>query len=112
MAKASPLQQVKASFGGKEQLVDAIVSLGLEHREGEDAQAFRQRLLTVSNGKLLRLHARQSRLKSDFGGKESLVDAIVGMKFTKPNNDYKVKLMSQQITRLLDLHDSLKKKQD
>lgn len=109
MAKLSPLQIVKRDFGSKEKLVDKLAGSIIERIEGEGDDDFRQRLLSISNKKLLRLNAVSTRVSSDFGGKEGLVDAIVGMKFTKPNADYKTKLMTFKITRLVDLHDSLKK---
>jgi hypothetical protein len=56
---ATPLQTVKEKFGSKEQLVSQLVSK-LEAQEGESKDEFKARLLTVSNRKLLRLHARNS----------------------------------------------------
>ncbi len=109
MAKQSPLQIVKEKFGSKEKLVEALVNT-LEKNDGESAEDFQARLLSVSNKKLLRLHATQERVSSEFGNKETLVDKIVALKFDKPNADYKAKLMKYRVTRLLDLHTSFARK--
>ena len=109
MAKQSPLQIVKARFESKAKLASQLAGM-LESGEDESAEAFEARLAGISNKKLLRLHAAATRLKNDFGGKEALVDAIVNLKFGKANADYKAKLMTHNLTRLLDLHGSLKKK--
>lgn len=106
MSKLSPLQIVKRDFNSKAALVDQLVSR-LERFEDEEADAFRARLMSVSNKKLLKLNAASKRVESEFGDKEKLVDAIVSLKFTKPNADYKTRLMRHQISRLLDLHGSL-----
>ncbi len=111
MRVPTPLQRVKKQFGSKEALVDQLVDQ-LERKDGENGDDFRMRLLSVSNKKLLRLHAINSRVVEEFRGKEGLVDRIVALKFThgKGDADYKTKLMSYQITRLLDVHDSLQKR--
>ena len=74
--KKSPLAQVKDSFGSKEKLVDALVSLpeGVLDR-GEDKDAWKQQLLTAANTKLLKLHTVGSQVSKRFGSKEKLVDA-------------------------------------
>lgn len=111
MIKLSPLQIVKRDFESKENLVDKLVD-GFDAREGESTEDFRKRLLAVSNKKLLRLFKVKNRMAEEFGGdKGKLVDAIVGFKFNgKGDNDYRTKIGGYQAARLLDLHDSLKKK--
>jgi hypothetical protein len=106
MSNLSPLQIIKRDFESKKGLVDKLVGQ-LERFEDEDDAAFRARLMSVSNKKLLRLHATAQRVSNDFGSKENLVDAIVTLKFSKPNNDFKTKLMGHHVGRLLDLHTSL-----
>jgi hypothetical protein len=78
--KKSPLAQVKDSFGSKEKLVDALVSLpeGVLDR-GEDKDAWKQQLLTAANTKLLKLHTVGSQVSKRFGSKEKLVDALLGL---------------------------------
>jgi len=106
MSKLSPLQTIKRDFNSKKDLVDKLVG-AVERFEDEDDAAFRSRLMSVSNKKLLRLHATSQRVASEFGTKEKLVDAIVTLKFSKSNDDFKTKLMGYRIGRLLDLHSSL-----
>ena len=77
MSKLSPLQIVKRDFQSKENLVDNLVSR-LERFEDEEEGAFRERLLLVSNRKLLKLHKAATKVEA-FGGKEKLVDAIVDL---------------------------------
>ncbi len=109
MAKATPLQQVKDQFGSKEKLVDALAGK-LEAFDGEDTDAMKARLLRVSNKKLLRLLATTKRVDA-IGGKEKLVEAIIQAKNPKQaaDKDFRNKLSSYRITRLVDLHDSLTK---
>ena len=111
MSKPTPLQRVKSTYGSKESLVDQLVDR-LERFDDEGTDAFRARLMQVSNKKLLRLMDVQTRLESEFGNKETLVDRIIQFKNPKQANDqpFKTKLMGYRITRLLDLHDSLKRK--
>lgn len=111
MIKPSPLQQVRAQFETKDALIGELINK-LERFEGESKDDFALRLERVSNKKLLRLHAALSRFEGEFGGdKGALVDAIVTFKNPKQANDqpYKNKLKSYRITRLLDMHDSLKR---
>lgn len=57
--KISPLQQVKASFGSKEKLIEKITSKLEKHKEESDS-GFKKRLLKVSSRKLLRLQTREA----------------------------------------------------
>ncbi|MEO1272249.1 MAG: hypothetical protein AAFX99_29485 [Myxococcota bacterium] len=111
MSKPSPLQRVKGSYESKENLVNQLVEK-LERFEDESSDAFKARLMRVSNKKLLRLMEIQQRLESEFGSKETLVDRIIQFKNPKQATDqpFKDKLMSYRVTRLLDMHDSLKRK--
>lgn len=108
MAKMTPLQKVKADFGTKAALAEKLIPL-LERPEGEDDASFAKRIRTASNKQLIRLWSAQQRLKAEFGTKAGLCDAIVTLKFGKANADYRNKLATYAVTRLLDLHDSLKK---
>ncbi|MBH23137.1 MAG: hypothetical protein CMH57_01500 [Myxococcales bacterium] len=111
MSKPSPLQRVKSEYGSKENLVDQLVSK-LERFDDEGADEFKVRLMRVSNKKLLRLMSVQQRFESEFGDKGTLVERIISYKNPKQANDqpFKEKLLSYRVTRLLDLHDSLKRK--
>ena len=108
--KKSPLQQVRDEFGSKAELASKLVPL-LDRRDGESDDEFERRIRTSSNRQLLRLWRAEERVKSDFGGKDKLVDAIVAFKFGASDpGPYRGKLMKQSKTRLLDLHDSLAKR--
>ncbi len=110
MAKLSPLQVVKRDHGTKDALVDKLVDRA-ERYDDESGDEFRTRLRRVSNKKLLRLNAATDRLAAEFSGKDALIDAIAALKFPgKGNPDYRSSLVAHRVTRLLDLHDSLKKK--
>ena len=111
MIKQNPIERVKREFQSKEDLVDRLVDR-LERGEDETTEDFRTRLRTVSNRKLLRLWDIANRLDAEFGNKEALVDALVGLKFThgRGDADYRKKLMTHKASRLLDLHDSLSKR--
>ncbi|HEY3356668.1 MAG TPA: hypothetical protein VGQ83_25685 [Polyangia bacterium] len=102
--KKSPFKQVMDTHGGKEQLVDKIVDV-VEHGD-EDKDAFKKRLQTSSNTKLLRLLARATELKDQFGSKEKLVDAILATMKRQKDADFRKKLLGFSPARLLDLHHS------
>jgi len=112
MAKATPLQTVNTKFGSKAKLVDQLYTKVERHDSESDAE-FRERLSRVSNKKLLRLHAVQARLESDFGGsKARLVDTVLALKAPRQQKDadYRGKLEAFPITRLLDLHDAARRR--
>jgi len=106
MQAKSPLQRVKAEHGSKTELAKKLLPL-LERYDEESDDEFSRRLRTSSNKQLLRLWDTQQRLKSEFGTKSALVDAIVELRFGKANADYRAKLETFRITRLLDLHRQL-----
>lgn len=102
--KKTPLQQVKEQFGSKEALAKKLIPL-LDRREDEDAEEFERRVATASNKQLLRLWASEEAVKTRFGSKDKLVDAIVKARFDgKDNADYRAKITNYSKTRLLDLH--------
>lgn len=108
MGKKTPLQRVREEHGDKEKLVDKLVDL--VDRGDEDKAAFRRRLLAASNTKLLRLHHVSSELKSRFGSKDGLVDAILGLMNRGKDADYRNKLNGQTPVRLLSIHRARQKK--
>lgn len=107
MSPKTPLQQVKEQHGGKEKLVDKL--LGLLDRGDEAKDAFRKRLLAAQNSKLLRLYEVGTEVK-ELGGKEQLVDAILQLMNRAKDQDYRDKLQTSTLTRLLDLYRSCKRK--
>ena len=109
--KTSPMQQVKQNFGEKAKLVSAVQALATDalwlDRVNPD-----KGLAKVSNAKLLRLHAALSRAKEQFGSRDNLVGAVLNLGKRAKDDGYKARLASYPVPRLLDLHDSLNKKQN
>lgn len=99
--KKTPLSRVNEEFGGKDKLVDAIVS-AVEH-EGEDKGALKKRLLAASNTKLMRLLQTAQQVKQ-LGGKGKLVDAVAEKQGKAKDKDYRSKLEGYTIGRLLDMY--------
>lgn len=106
--KKSPLTQVKDQFGSKDKLVDAIVALpeGVLERD-DDKDAFRTRLLTAANSKLLRLHTLGKQVADRFGSKDKLVDALLQLQRRGKDQDYRTKLSGLPIGKLFDQWSSL-----
>jgi hypothetical protein len=115
--KKSPLAQVNEQFGSKEKLVDALIALPesvVERPAEDDKDAFRHRMLTAANAKLLRLHrvGRQvsetlrlqatSNQASVAGSKAKLVDAILDLRRRSKDADYRTKLNSLPLGKLYD----------
>ena len=74
MAKA-PLALVKEKFGDKAKLVEAVKAFAADGGLWL-AHANHETLEHVSNSKLLKLHATFTAVKSEFGSREKLVEAI------------------------------------
>ena len=107
--KTTPFQQVKANFGDKAKLVSAVQALATDalwlDRVNPD-----KGLARISNTKLLRLHAALTRAKEQFGSRDGLVNAVLGLVKRGKDDGYKARLATYPVPRLLDLHDSLNKK--
>ena len=106
MAAQTPRQTVDAKFGGRTKLVDDIVSL-----TGGDKET-RQRLMGTTNKKLLRIHEVATTVKSRFGGKAGLIDAMEALQFAhtkskKANAGWREKMEGFTVKRLLDMHRQL-----
>jgi hypothetical protein len=67
---------------------------------------FRERLLRVSNGKLLRLWSREQDLKARFGSRETLIDKLVESRLGRTDADYRQKLAGLSTGRLLSMETS------
>lgn len=102
---STPLHTVKDKFGSKEALVDALMPL-LERNDDESDTEFKDRLMRVSNRKLLRLHERADTLRDGFGSRDKLVDAILDLRGSKGQNrdDQQRALLRQSTGRLLSTH--------
>ena len=104
---ATPLHTVKNEFGSKEALVDALMPQ-LDRGADESEQDFKERLMRVSNRKLLTLHKREQALRSDFGSREKLVDQIIELR-SDVDAGLRDRLLSQSTGRLMSLHAGLSK---
>ncbi len=102
----SPLHTVKEQFGSKAALVDKLAPL-LDRGPEESESEFKDRLLRVSNKKLMRLWDREQRLRADHGSREALVDKVVELRVQRADPDLRKKLLAFSTGRLLDLHKSL-----
>ena len=101
--KKTPIQLVKEAHGSKAALADKLLG-SLERHEDEDDADFKQRIHTASNKQLLRLWAAEERVKSEFGSKDKLIDAVVKARFNgKDNADYRARVSKYAKTRLLDM---------
>ena len=104
--KKAPKLIVNDKFGSRVKLVDEIINL-----LGSDKDARTPaRLKATKNSQLLRLHEVLSSVKSEFGSKDKLVDAIATAKFApqKPDADYAKKISGYSQKRLLDLYRQVK----
>ncbi len=97
--KATPLSRVKEQFKDKASLVKAIRDFGSDlwsDREGPKG------LERVTNAKLLHLHSVLSEVKSEFGTRSGLIDAIVKMEKREKDSDYRNRFEAWGVPRLLD----------
>ena len=63
----------------------------------------KQRLMTVSNKKLIRLANALHLMAEKYGGKDQLVEAVCQARGKSRDTDYKAKLASYSVPRLLDM---------
>jgi hypothetical protein len=100
-ARETPIQKTKRIYGSKEKLVEAVVKAlgGLD--AGEDD--LEERLNGAPNSRLLRLADVAAAVKSRYGTKGKLVDAICAAEGKAKDEDYHERLSSYPLPRLLDL---------
>ncbi len=106
---STPLHTVKEQFGSKEALVAQVMPLLTRDDDESDAE-FQDRLMRVSNKKLLRLLERETQLKDQFGTREALVDQIVQARLGRDDADLKSKLLGYSTGRLLSIQWGLNRK--
>lgn len=99
---STPLHTVKNDFGSKEALVEKLVPL-LDRQDNESDGEFKERLMRVSNRKLLRLWQREQTLRSDFTNREQLVDQIVEAKLGRADTEFRNSLLGLSTGRLLSM---------
>lgn len=101
----SPVITVKEKFGDKAKLLAAIQPLTDDAlwlprlNEGKG-------LARVSNAKLLRLYAVLSEVKTRFGSRQKLIDAICEVEKRAKDEGYKKRLSAYPAPRLYDLYRS------
>ncbi len=105
----TPLATVKAKFGDKAKLVEALKSfmgddLWLAHPLQSGSLEY------VSNSKLLRLHTTLSAVKTQFGTREKLAEAILAIEKRTKDTGYKARLMGYPVPRLYDAYKATKKR--
>ena len=101
--KLTPMYDVQQKFGGKEKLVSQLVS-ALQPYEGESTSEFKERLLKVSNRKLLRLAGRVESLKAE-GGFDKLAESVTQLE--GGNQDRLAKNKAKTLGALLDRKQAL-----
>jgi hypothetical protein len=101
MAKETPLQAVKRLYGSKEKLIDSVVEFA--RGAGEDAAEVKERLVSVSNQKLLRIAEVGNAIKTKYGSRDKLVDSLSGVLGVSKDKDQVEKLRSHSSARLLDM---------
>jgi hypothetical protein len=100
MAQKNPLALVNEKFGGKDKLVDKLVSL-LESDESKDE--LRKKLLGAANKKLLRLHDIASVVKEKYGSRDKLLQAAADGQGRGKDKDFVAKLEGFSTPRLVDV---------
>jgi hypothetical protein len=78
---------------------------------GEEAGEVKDRLVTVSNQKLLRMAEVGKTIKDRYGSRDKLVDSLTGVLGKAKDADYVEKLKSYSPARLLDLMKVAERKQ-
>lgn len=107
--KKSPMARMKDEHKDKETLVDRILEV-IERDEAADKDEFKAKLLAASNKKLLRLLDAARELKTKFGSREKLVQAIAQTMGKAKDGDYVAKLTKLAVPRLMALYRSVEKK--
>jgi hypothetical protein len=101
-AQKTPMQLVHEEHGGKEKLVDKILG-NLESDDEEDQADLKQRLLSASNKKLLRLAQSAQVLKEKYGSREKLVAKVAETLGRAKDADFVKRLDGYTQGRLLDM---------
>jgi hypothetical protein len=98
----TPLETIKERFNDKAGLVQAVRSL-ISDELWTDRLNADKGLNSVSNKKLLRLHAALSSVKSQFGSRGKLIDAILADVKRAKDGDYKKALERLPAPQLLQI---------
>lgn len=101
MAKETPLQAMKRLYGNKEKLIDSVVEVA--KGAGEDVAEVKDRLVSVSNKKLLKLATVGKSIKDKYGSRDKLVASLSSSLGKAKDKDYVEKLKGLSSARLLDM---------
>lgn len=96
------------SQGSKEALAKAIAPALA--KADEDKDALEARLKTASNAQLLRLQAAVDRVKTKYGSRAGLIEALGKSENKSKDKDYIAKLESLSLPNLLDLATSAERR--
>jgi hypothetical protein len=107
MTTKSPLSIVKERFQDKDGLLKAVRELVTDELWIDRLDSTKGKGLdSISNKKLLRLHTVLSEVKSQFGSRAKLLDAILTHEKRGKDEGYKSRLNRFSTPRLLDLYKS------
>lgn len=101
MAKETPVQAMKRLYGNKDKLIESVVEVA--RNAGEEAGEVKDRLVAVSNAKLLRLAEVGKTIKDKYGSRDKLVDSLSAAMGKAKDKDYVEKLKTYSPSRLLDM---------
>ena len=99
--RETPLSTVKRVYGSKDKLVDAVIDTA--KAVGDDTSDAKDRLLSISNKKLLRLAEVGKEVKEKYGNRDKMVSAIATALGRAKDNDYVEKLKTFSTARLADM---------
>jgi hypothetical protein len=103
--KKSPLARVNEEFGGKDKLVEELLSL-IKRPADVTKDEMKKKLRSQSNRKLMMLMSREQAVKKNYGNRDKLIDGIVkaGMGKNKAEDKvYRKRLAKLTTGQLLDL---------
>lgn len=98
--RPSPLARVKSEFGDKKQLIEKVKALAT-------AELWVDRLNSdtsfdsISNAKLLHLHAQLTDATKRFGSRDKLIEALVSAEGRGKDQDYRKHFAGWPVPRLL-----------
>jgi hypothetical protein len=113
--KKSPLALVKEQFKDKAELVKAVQTMASKElwlrKDAQDQDAnVGEQLQRVSNRKLLHLHQVLSDIKSQFGSRAALTDAILKLEHRAKDEGFRKRLEGWSTPRLWDAYRAAKKR--
>lgn len=108
--KKSPLALVKEVHGEKAKLVAAVDAFAKNADLWFSSANEGKGLAHVSNGKLLRLLATFTAVKTQFGTRAKLIDAVAELEKRSKDAGYKARLAGYPVPRLFDMYKSADKR--